>query len=131
MLRVNSPLESDHEDLIRKIIGCCIEVHKALGPGLLEEIYRRAVAIELVEAGLPAEMERRVPVLYRGRFLTEQRLDLIVDERVLIEVKAVERLAPVHLAQVMSYLRLTGLRVGLLMNFNTAVLPDGLRRIIV
>lgn len=130
MLRIPSPLGDEVESLITKIIGCCIAVHRELGPGLLEFIYRRAVCIELEAAGLPFEVEKRIPVTYRGHLLCYQRLDMIVAGQVLIEIKAMERLAPVHHAQVMCYLRVSGLKVALLMNFNSAVLPDGLKRII-
>jgi GxxExxY protein len=131
MLRVPSTLDADVEDLIQRIIGCCITVHRELGPGLLESIYRRAVCIELEMAGLPFETEKQIPVTYRGQLLCYQRLDVIVAGRVLIEIKAVERLAPIHHAQVLCYLRVSGtLRVALLMNFNSAVLPDGLKRIV-
>lgn len=131
MLRIATPLAEDVEQLVERTIGCCIRVHRALGPGLLERIYCRAIAIELDMAGLPFERERLFEVRYRGHVLSEHHLDLVVAGAILLEVKAVDRLAPVHQAQVMSYLRASGLRVGLLMNFNTAVLPDGLRRIIV
>lgn len=130
MLKIASPLDEEVESLVAQIIGCCIAVHRELGPGLLEFIYRRAVCIELEAAGLPFEIEKRIPVMYRGQLLCHQRLDILVAGRVLIEIKAVERLAPVHHAQVMCYLRVSTLRVALLMNFNSAVLPDGLKRII-
>lgn len=130
MLKIASPLDQDTESLITQIIGCCIAVHRELGPGLLESIYRRAVSIELEAAGLPFEVEKKIPVMYREHLLCHQRLDLVVAGQVLIEIKAVERLAPVHHAQVMCYLRVSKLKVALLMNFNTAVLPDGLKRIV-
>ena len=125
-----SQLDDKLEALIHRIIGCCIKVHRELGPGLLERIYRRALCIELALAGVPFELERSFPVRYRDHFLCDQRVDLIVAGQVIVELKAIERLAPVHQAQIMSYLRMSGLRVGLLMNFNVAVLPDGLRRIV-
>jgi GxxExxY protein len=130
MLTIATPFDDELEALIHTVIGCCITVHRELGPGLLENIYRRAVALELRANSLAFEVEKQVPVLYRGELLCYQRLDLIVAERVLIEIKSVERLAPVHHAQVRSYLRVSELRVGLLMNFNVAVLPDGMRRIV-
>jgi GxxExxY protein len=126
MLTVQSPLGADLEALIHEIIGCSIRVHRELGPGLLEKIYVRALQIELDASGLGFDTERMVSVTYRGQLLCRQRLDLVVAERVLLEIKAVDRLAPVHMAQTMSYLRLSELRVALLMNFNVAVLPDGL-----
>jgi len=130
MLKISPQLDDELEALIHRIIGCCIQVHRELGPGLLERIYVRAICLELLANELPFEVEKGVPVTYRGVVLCQQRLDLVVAGKVLLEVKAVERLAPVHQAQVLSYLRVSGLRVGLLMNFNVTVLPDGLRRIV-
>jgi GxxExxY protein len=130
MLTIPTPFDDELEALIHTVIGCCITVHRELGPGLLENIYRRAVGLELRANNLAFEVEKQVPVLYRGELLCYQRLDLIVAGRVLIEIKSVERLAPVHHAQVRSYLRVAELRVGLLMNFNVAVVPDGMRRIV-
>ncbi len=130
MLRMPSPLDDELEALIHRVIGYCISVHRELGPGLLERIYRRAICIELQSEGVPFEVEKRFPVWYRGHLLCDQRVDIVVAGKILLEVKAIDRLAPVHHAQVMSYLRVSGLRIGLLMNFNVAVLPDGLRRIV-
>ena len=130
MLRVPTPLDEETEQLVRATIGCCIAVHRELGPGLLERIYCRGLAVELGLTGLPFELERPFDVLYKGQLLSTHRLDVVVAGKVLIEVKAVDRMAPVHHAQVISYLRASGLRVGLLMNFNEAVLADGLRRIV-
>lgn len=130
MLNVSPRLDDELEELIHRVIGCGIAVHRALGPGLLERIYIRAISIELQAAGISHEIERSFPVYYRGLLLSEQRVDLVVAGRVVLEIKAVDRLAPVHHAQVMSYLRMSKLKVGLLMNFNVAVLPDGLHRIV-
>jgi GxxExxY protein len=131
MMKVESPLDDSVETLVTRIIGCSIAVHRVLGPGLLESIYRRAACIELEAAGLAFEIEKQVPVYYRGRLLCYQRLDIVVEGKVLIEIKAVDRLAPIHHAQVLSYLRLSEtLRIALLMNFNSPVLPDGLKRIV-
>lgn len=130
MLRVTSQLDDESEALIHRVIGYCIRVHRELGPGLLERIYRRAICIELQSEGVPFEVEKSFPVWYRGHLLCDQRVDIVVAGRILLEVKALDRLAPVHRAQVMSYLRGSGLRIGLLMNFNVPVLPDGLHRIV-
>ena len=130
MLRIPSPLSDELEDLIERIIGCGITVHRALGPGLLESIYAKAVCLELLAADIPFECERRIAVEYRGTVLCHQRLDLIVDDRVVVEIKAVERMNPVHHAQLLCYLHLSKLRAGLLMNFNSAVLKDGLKRVV-
>src|SRR5262245_34295051 len=101
MLRIPSPLEPELEDLAHKTIGCCVAVHRELGPGLVEPIYQRAVGYELEASNISFERERRVPIMYRGRLVYIHRLDLVVDEKLLLELKAVERLHPVHLAQVL------------------------------
>lgn len=100
------------------------------GPVSSREIYRRALSIELEVAGLSFDVEKRVRVEYRGRSIYQQRLDLVVENRVLVELKAVERLGAVHRAQVISYLRVTGIRIGLLVDFNVPVLPAGLQRVV-
>ena len=130
MIRVPTPLDAALEVLVHQTIGCCQQVHCELGPGLLEAIYVRAVCIELATAGLSFERQKRVPVFYRGRLLCEQVLDVLVESRLVLEIKSVERLAPVHHAQILSYLRVAGVRVGLLMNFNVPRLPLGLRRVV-
>ena len=128
MLTIPTPLPDATEALIREIIRCCIAVHRALGPGLLEVIYARALAVELRANGIAFARERAFPVLYRGELLCEHRLDFIVAGEVVIEVKAVEALAPIHHAQLLNYMRLAKCRAGLLINFNVPVLKDGVRR---
>ena len=130
MLRIESPLDDETEALVTKTIGCCIRVHRELGPKLLEGIYVKAVRIELAANGIACEVEKSYPVLYRGRLLCRQRVDLMVDGGILLEIKAVDRLVSIHRAQVLSYLRLTRLKIGLLVNFNVTVLPEGLRRFV-
>ena len=130
MLKIPTPLSDELEGVIHETIGCCITVHRALGPGLFEAVYVRAICLEFEAAGLPFELEKQYVVYYRGKCLCRQRLDLVVSDRVALEVKAVEHLAPVHHAQLLSYLRVSGLRVGLLMNFNVPILQDGLKRIV-
>jgi GxxExxY protein len=116
--------------LTEKVIGSAIEVHRALGPGLLERVYRECLGIELTSAGLGFESERRIPLEYKGqRLASALQLDLLVEGRLVVELKAVEVLHPVHLAQVITYLKLTGCPAGLLMNFNTTSLRSGLRRL--
>jgi len=119
--------EKDRFDQIsRRIIGGAIEVHRHLGPGLLESAYEACLAFELRQIGLRIEQQRPLPVVYKDvKFDCGYRLDLVVEDSVVIEVKAVEQLA-----QLLSYLRLSGLRVGLLMNFHVRVLKDGLKRIV-
>ncbi len=113
------------------IIGCAIEVHKTLGPGLLESAYEACLAYELVERGHQVETEKPLPLTYKGVHLDcGYRLDLLVDGQVIVEAKVVDQLNRVHEAQLMSYLKLTGCRVGLLINFNVVVLKNGLRRVV-
>jgi GxxExxY protein len=130
MLRVPTRLSDDIEDLVTRVIGCCIAVHRCLGPGLLEGIYSRATCLELAAAGIPFERELQIPVRYRGELLCHQRLDIVVSGQIALELKAVERLMPVHHAQLLSYLRLCELKIGLLVNFNVPVLQQGLKRIV-
>jgi GxxExxY protein len=110
-------------------IGCAIEVHRVLGPGLLESVYESAICVELGLAGRRFERQLSVPLVYKGVRLSDHRVDLIVDERVVVEVKSVSRLEPVHTAQLMTYLRVLNLRVGLVINFNGAVLRQGIKRV--
>lgn len=112
----------EQDPLTERIIGCAIEVHRVLGPGLLESAYVEALSVELAEARLRFGRQVPVPLTYKGRYLGEYRLDLLVEDAVVVEVKAVERFDPVHEAQVLTYLRLTGKRVGLLINFNRRLL---------
>ena len=128
MLRIPTPLSAELETLVHDTIGCCIAVHRKLGPGLLETIYSRAVALELVAAGITFEQEKPYPVTYRGQLLCEHHLDFVVGGAIVLEIKSIEAIARVHHAQLLNYLRVSRLRVGLLMNFNVAVLKDGLVR---
>jgi GxxExxY protein len=129
-LQVPTQLPADLESLVRETIGSCIAVHRELGPGLLEAIYPRAVAVELEARGISFELERSIPVRYRGHLICHQRLDVFVDGRLILEIKSVERLLAIHLAQVTSYLRVTGARIGLLVNFNVPILAQGIRRVV-
>ena len=130
LMRVPTVLPDDLEDLIHRTIGACIAVHAQLGPGLLESIYSRAVAAELSMLRIPFEVERILPVYYRGAMIGHHRLDVLVDGRIVLEIKAVDCLLPIHVAQVISYLKVSGAKVGLLLNFNAEVLKQGLRRIV-
>ncbi len=117
--------------ITREIIGAAIQVHRALGPGLLESAYEACLVYELGQRGLKVEQQKPLPVVYRAVQLDcGYRLDLLVESSVIVEIKAVEELAPIHGVQLLSYLRLTGLRVGLLINFNERVLKNGIRRIV-
>jgi GxxExxY protein len=119
----------DHDPLTEQIIGGAIEVHRVLGPGLLEANYEEALCIELSDAGLPYTRQVPVPVTYKGRLIGQYRPDLIVAGQVVVEIKSVERLARVHQAQVLTYMRILHLPVGLLLNFYGAVLRTGIRRL--
>jgi GxxExxY protein len=114
--------------LTKRIIGCAIEVHRHLGPGLLESIYESAMCIELELAGLAYERQKPIPVTYKGHILGEHRLDILVEDTVILELKSVERFDPVFEAQILSYLQMTGKPIGLLINFNTRLVKDGIRR---
>jgi len=120
----------DVNQLTERIIGCAIEVHRQLGPGLLESAYEAALAIELEEAALRFERQVAHPVSYKGRKIGDYRIDLFVDRQVVVEIKSVERFDPVFEAQILTYLRVTGAKVGLLINFNSRLLKDGIKRFI-
>jgi GxxExxY protein len=128
MLRVPSPLTPELEQLVHDTIGCCIAVHRVLGPGLLEEIYARAMGLELANANIPFEREKPYGVVYRGELLCRQYLDFVVADQIVLELKSVEQLVPVNHAQLLSYLRVSKKRVGLLVNFNVVVLKDAVHR---
>lgn len=128
--RAISDLPSDVEDVMTRVIGACIEVHRHLGPGFLESIYHRAMCVELIERGLAFDKEKSVKVLYKGRVLHDARIDLIVESKIVVEIKAVSQLDEIHASQLVSYLKATGLRAGLLANFNGVVMKAGIRRIV-
>jgi GxxExxY protein len=114
--------------MIHDVIGCCIAVHRSVGPGLRERVYTQAMAIELNVKGIPFEREKRCPIRHRGHLLSELVVDFIVGKEIVLELKSIERLAPVHHAQILNYMRIANIRAGLLVNFNVAILPDGLAR---
>jgi GxxExxY protein len=122
--------EEDVDRLTRRIIGFAIDVHRGLGPGLLESAYEACLCHDLAQAGIPFSQQVNLPVRYRGVDLEcGYRMDLVVADQVIIEIKSVERLLPIHEAQLLTYLWLSGMAVGLLMNFNMPVLKHGLRRL--
>jgi GxxExxY protein len=110
------------EELSSRILGAAVDVHKALGPGFLESIYQRAVEVALEHRGLPFQRQKEVCVFFEEAAVGLQRLDLVVDAQIILELKAVKALEDIHFAQLRSYLRATGLRVGLLLNFNSPTL---------
>jgi GxxExxY protein len=117
-------------EITEKIIGAAIEVHRHLGPGLLESVYEAALAYELTQAGLAVERQKPVSVAYKGlRFDEGYRIDLLVGNAVVVELKCVDSVLPIHEAQLLSYLKLTGLKIGLLINFKVPVLKQGIKRI--
>jgi len=121
----------DINQLTGEIIGAAIEVHRQLGPGLLESTYEECLSYELQERNLDIERQLNLPIFYKGKELDAGfRIDLKVNGEVLIELKAVERLEKIHQAQLLTYLKLSGLRYGLLMNFNVPVMKSGIRRFI-
>ena len=115
--------------LSNAVIGAALEVHRTLGPGLLESVYEEALCIELKLRSIPFVRQAVVPVRYKGHAAGEMRLDLLVGGALIVELKAVEELAQVHSAQLLSYLRLTGHQLGLLTNFNVPLLRNGIKRI--
>ena len=117
------------EQLTEVVIGAAIEVHKALGPGLLESAYEECMCYELSQRGVPFQRQVSLPVGYKGVQLTcGYRLDLLVDGTLIIEIKSVEQIEPVHEAQLLTYLRLSNCQIGLLLNFNVPVLKQGITR---
>ena len=117
-------------DITGDIIASAIEVHKALGPGLLESAYAACLTLELAERGHTVEVKKPVPLVYKTVKLEAAfQLDMIVDGRIIVELKSVDVLVPIHEAQMLTYLRLTGCRVGLLINFNVPMLKDGIQRV--
>ena len=120
----------DDNDLTRRVIGCAIEVHRHLGPGLLESAYEDCLCHEMSLEDIAHERQIALPVVYKGLSISAgYRLDVLVESRLILEIKAVDRPAPVHEAQLLTYLRLSGLRIGLLLNFYHAVLRDGIKRL--
>lgn len=117
--------------LTSKIIGLAIEVHSNLGPGLLEKTYEECLCIELENNGLKYECQKLVPIIYKGKEIKDAyRMDILVENGVIIELKAVEKIDKVHKAQLLTYLKLTNKEIGLLINFNVSLLKDGIHRII-
>ena len=118
--------------LTQKVIGCAIEVHRELGPGLLESSYERCLLYELIQLGIPASTQVALPVNYKGVQLDAgYRLDVLIPGKLIIELKAVDKLMPIHTAQMISYLKLSNIGTGLLINFNVRKLTEGIKRVVV
>ncbi len=121
----------EFDGLSKKIIGCAIEVHRELGPGLLESAYEQCLAHELTLQGIPYERQKPMPVSYKGILIDcGYRLDLLVDRKIVVELKAVAAIEPIHEAQLLTYLKLAKLNIGLLINFNVPLLKDGIKRFV-
>ncbi|MBC7871058.1 MAG: GxxExxY protein [Chitinophagaceae bacterium] len=123
-------IEPELNNLAEIVICAAIEVHRSLGPGFLESVYEEALCTELILRRIPFVRQKAIGVSYKGHLIGEGRLDLLIDDCLVIELKAVEILLPIHTAQLLSYLKITNYRLGLLMNFNVSVLKQGLRRIV-
>jgi len=119
------------DELSHKVIGCAIEVHRELGPGLLESAYEQCLAHELRLNGIPFDLQKIMPVEYKGVLIDcGYRLDLLVEGRLILELKAVAAIDPIHEAQILTYLKLAKMKMGLLINFNVPLLKDGIRRFV-
>lgn len=120
------------ENEISKIlVDCCFKVHTELGPGLLESVYEEVLSYEIIKRGLNLERQKGIPVIYdQIKMELGFRADIIVENKVIIELKSIEAIAPVHTKQLLTYLKLTGLKLGLLVNFNEALIKDGIKRIV-
>jgi GxxExxY protein len=121
--------QQENDRLTERVIGFAIEVHRQLGPGLLESAYEECLCYELQQSGLEFRRQVPLPIVYKSvRLDCGYRIDVVVEQRVILELKTVDRLMPIHEAQMLTYLKLSGLHTGLLLNFNSAVLKDGMRR---
>jgi GxxExxY protein len=119
------------DPVMRRVIGCAIEVHRTLGPGLLESAYAHCLAYELAEQGIRYRQQIPIPIKYkRIEVARAYRIDMLVDERIILEIKSVERLTHVHQAQLLTYMRMTGIATGYLVNFNVYRLTEGIRRLV-
>lgn len=122
------PLQTDAT--ASAVIGAALEVHRVLGPGFLETVYEEAMAVEFGLRGIPFERQKPINVPYKGHRIGQGRLDFLVEESLIVELKTAEKLLPIHQAQLMSYLKATGCRLGLLINFHERLLRDGVRRVV-
>jgi GxxExxY protein len=119
-------------ELTERVIGLAIEVHRLIGPGMLESVYEGCLCYELGQAGIAFERQTGIPVAYKGvQFDEGFRADILVDRQLILEIKAVASILPAHEAQLLTYLRMSGLRLGLLFNFHARLLKDGLRRLVI
>lgn len=127
---MNQEPSFEHDEIARKVIGSAIEVHRELGPGFLESVYEHALQAEFELRQIRFKRQLAIPVEYKGLLIGEGRLDFLVEDSIVVELKAVEALAPIHTAQVISYLKAAKLNLGLLINFNVPLLKSGIKRIV-
>jgi len=121
----------NENELSYQVIGVALDLHRSLGPGLLESVYENALAYDLIKSGLDVKTQVPMPFIYKEiKMETGYRLDIVIENKLIIEIKSVETLAPVHYAQVLTYLKLSGIKLGLLINFNTKILKEGIHRIV-
>lgn len=119
------------ERVAREVVDACFAVHKETGPGFLEKVYEACLCEELRDRGVPFERQKVIPLIFKGKKLDiDHRLDLVVGSRIVVEIKAVERSVDLHKAQLLSYLKLSDLRLGLLVNFNSTLIKDGIKRVV-
>ncbi len=130
-LKVVTNLDAEIEVLAKQVVDCAFQVHTTMRAGLLESVYEECFAFELQDRGLHFEKQKRIPLVYKNHKLKlEHRIDLIIEDKIIIELKAVERLLPIHKAQLLSYMHLTDVQLGFLMNFNVPLIKDGIQRLV-
>jgi GxxExxY protein len=121
----------EFDELSKHVIGCAIEVHRILGPGLLESVYEECLAYELTRSGLQVSRQQPLPISYKGQALDAGfRIDLLIEKSLIIELKSVQQLQPIHTAQLLTYMKLSSISVGLLLNFNVVRLKSGIKRLV-
>ncbi len=130
MMRKDTKLDDATEDLAFRVIGAAIEVHKVLGPGLLESIYENALCIELDARNIPNAQQKEIPVMYKGHAIGKNYVDVMVQDKIVLELKSVDKLLPVHQAQLITYLKISNKKLGFLINFNTRFLKEGIKRFV-
>jgi len=130
-LKQHSDMPAELDEMSRQVVDSCFAVHRELGPGLLEKIYEEALVSELEGRGMAVESQKSVPVFYKGKKLpSDYRIDLVVNDQIVLELKTVDRIAPVHEAQIMSYMKLLPSPLGFIVNFNEALIKDGIKRVV-
>lgn len=121
----------EFDELSNKVIGCAIKVHKELGPGLLESAYEKCLSYELVIANISHSMQKELPIEYKKIKLDcGYRIDIVIEDKIIVELKSIEKVLPIHEAQLLTYMKLSGIKIGLLINFNACKLKDGIKRFV-